>query len=133
MGVKVAIDDFGTGYSSLRYLAMLPARTLKIDRSFVITMLADSNVMTLVSTIISMAHSLGLAVIAEGVDQAEQATALRDMACDQIQGYLVSRPVAKDALLALLRERDTGHGTPPAREPPAPLQLTARRLRKTRG
>jgi diguanylate cyclase (GGDEF)-like protein len=110
MGIRIAVDDFGTGYSSLRYLAMLPAHTLKIDRSFIITMLADPNVMTLVSTVISMAHSLGLEVVAEGVDQMEQAIALRELGCDQFQGYLVSRPVAKDALLALLRQRETGQG-----------------------
>jgi len=108
MGIRIAIDDFGTGYSSLRYLAMLPANTLKIDRSFVITMLADPNILTLVSTIISMAHSLGLEVVAEGVDQPEQAQALRELGCDQLQGYLASRPVVKDALLGLLRTRPDG-------------------------
>ncbi len=110
MGIHIAIDDFGTGYSSLRYLAMLPAHTLKIDRSFVITMLADPNVLTLVSTVISMAHSLGLEVVAEGVDQAEQAQVLRELGCDQLQGYIASRPVPKDALLELLRDRANGFG-----------------------
>jgi EAL domain-containing protein (putative c-di-GMP-specific phosphodiesterase class I) len=105
MGIRIAVDDFGTGYSSLRYLAMLPAHTLKIDRSFVVTMLAQANVMTLVSTVISMAHSLGLDVVAEGVDQAEQAQALAELGCDQMQGYLISRPVPKEQLLAWLRER----------------------------
>ena len=103
MGVRVAIDDFGTGYSSLRYLAKLPVHTLKIDRTFVITMLGDANEMTLVSTIISMAHSLGLEVVAEGVDEQAQADALRDLGCDQIQGFLISRPVPNAALLAFLQ------------------------------
>jgi EAL domain-containing protein (putative c-di-GMP-specific phosphodiesterase class I) len=119
MGVRIAIDDFGTGYSSLRYLAMLPVHTLKIDRSFVIKMLSDPNVMTLVSTVISMAHSLGLEVVAEGVDQGEQAQALRGLACDQVQGYLVSRPVPEAALLALLRQRRAGHGVLAAPRVPA--------------
>ncbi len=102
MGVRIAVDDFGTGYSSLGYLAKLPAQTLKIDRSFVISMLDDRNVMTLVATIITMAHSLNRDVVAEGVDQEEQARALARLGCDQIQGYLVSRPVPKDKLLAFL-------------------------------
>ena len=72
MGIGMAVDDFGTGYSSLRYLAKLPVQTLKIDRSFISTMLQDANVMTLVSTIISLAHALGLKVVAEGVESEEQ-------------------------------------------------------------
>src|SRR3989442_282142 len=76
LGVSIAIDDFGTGYSSLGYLAKLPVHSLKIDRSFIITMLKDPAIMTLVSTIISMAHSLRLKVVAEGVDAEEQAKAL---------------------------------------------------------
>jgi diguanylate cyclase (GGDEF)-like protein/PAS domain S-box-containing protein len=102
MGVRIAIDDFGTGYSSLRYLASLPAHTLKIDRSFVVTLLADPHVMTLVSTIVSMAHSLGMNVVAEGVDQPEQLQALRQLGCDQIQGYLISRPFPEDGLAGFL-------------------------------
>jgi diguanylate cyclase (GGDEF)-like protein/PAS domain S-box-containing protein len=105
MGIRIAVDDFGTGYSSLGYLAKLPAHTLKIDRSFVITMLGDPNVMTLVSMIISTAHSIGLDVVAEGVDQERQAQALADLQCDQIQGYLISRPVPKEKLVSWLRER----------------------------
>src|SRR2546429_8821788 len=73
LGVSIAIDDFGTGYSSLGYLAKLPVHSLKIDRSVIITMLKDPAIMTLVSTIISMAHSLRLKVVAEGVDAEEQA------------------------------------------------------------
>jgi EAL domain-containing protein (putative c-di-GMP-specific phosphodiesterase class I) len=133
MGVQVAIDDFGTGYSSLRYLAMLPANTLKIDRSFVITMLADANVMTLVSTIISMAHSLGLEVVAEGVDQQEQATALRELGCDQIQGYLISRPVPKDALLVFLREHGTDQGGLAAKQAAVPRRPPVQHTRESLG
>ncbi len=103
LGVSIAIDDFGTGYSSLGYLAKLPVHSLKIDRSFIITMLKDPAIMTLVSTIISMAHSLRLKVVAEGVDAEEQAKALDRLGCDQLQGYLFSKPLPFDDMTALLR------------------------------
>jgi len=102
LGVSIAIDDFGTGYSSLGYLAKLPVHSLKIDRSFIITMLKDPAIMTLVSTIISMAHSLRLKVVAEGVDAEEQAKALDRLGCDQLQGYLFSKPLPLDEMTALL-------------------------------
>ncbi|TMG82624.1 MAG: EAL domain-containing protein [Betaproteobacteria bacterium] len=105
MGMKIAIDDFGTGYSSLGYLAKLPVHSLKIDRSFVMTMTDDPDTMTLVSTIISMAHSLRLKVCAEGVETEEQAKVLRLLRCDEMQGYLISRPVPETELGALLRAR----------------------------
>ncbi|HEY6966172.1 MAG TPA: EAL domain-containing protein [Burkholderiales bacterium] len=104
LGVNVAIDDFGTGYSSLGYLARLPVQALKIDRSFIITMLAKPDTMTLVSTIISLAHSLKLKVIAEGVDDEEQAKYLRLLRCDEMQGYLFAKPLPFDELTALLRK-----------------------------
>jgi EAL domain-containing protein (putative c-di-GMP-specific phosphodiesterase class I) len=94
LGVRIAIDDFGTGYSSLAYLTKLPAQTLKIDRSFVISMLEDPGAMTLVSTIISLAHSLKMVVVAEGVESEEQAKFLRLLRCDQMQGYLISKPLS---------------------------------------
>ncbi len=105
LGVSIAIDDFGTGYSSLGYLAKLPVHSLKIDRSFIITMLKDRAIMTLVSTIISMAHSLRLKVVAEGVDAEEQAEELDRLGCDQLQGYLFSKPVSFDDMTALLGSR----------------------------
>ena len=104
LGVSIAVDDFGTGYSSLAYLARLPVQTLKIDRSFIITMLAEPDIMTLVSTIISLAHSLRLKVVAEGVDAEDQAKILRLLRCDEMQGYLFSRPVPFDDISALLRK-----------------------------
>jgi diguanylate cyclase len=102
MGVRIAIDDFGTGYSSLAYLARLPVEQLKIDRSFVATMLDDPGAMTLVSTIISLAHALKLEVVAEGVETEDQARILRLLRCDQMQGYLVSRPISYDDMTAYL-------------------------------
>jgi diguanylate cyclase (GGDEF)-like protein/PAS domain S-box-containing protein len=102
LGIGIAIDDFGTGYSSLSYLAKLPVAALKIDRSFTAAMLDDPGVMTLVSTMITLAHSLKLKVIAEGVELEEQAKILRLLRCDQMQGYLVSRPVPFEAMTRLL-------------------------------
>jgi len=93
MGVQVAIDDFGTGFSSLSYLSKLPVDTLKIDRSFVLDMTATQKGLALVSTIISLAHSLKLKVVAEGVETEEQSRLLRLLSCDEMQGYLFSKPV----------------------------------------
>ena len=101
-GVTIAIDDFGTGYSSLRYLAKLPVDALKIDRSFVMTMTAHADDMTLVTSIIGLAHALGLRVVAEGVDAEEQAKFLRLMKCDVMQGYLFGRPQPADEIAKLL-------------------------------
>jgi diguanylate cyclase (GGDEF)-like protein len=106
LGVGIAIDDFGTGYSSLSYLTRLPIQSVKIDRSFTTSMLDDPSAMTLVSTMITLAHSLKLSVIAEGTETEEQAKILRLLRCDQMQGYLVDRPMPAEALLARLRGRD---------------------------
>jgi diguanylate cyclase (GGDEF)-like protein len=103
--IGVAIDDFGTGYSSLAYLAQLPVETLKIDRSFVATMLEDPNNAALVQTIISLARSLRLSVVAEGVETEQQANFLRLLRCDQFQGYFFSRPMAADDFARFLGER----------------------------
>jgi diguanylate cyclase (GGDEF)-like protein/PAS domain S-box-containing protein len=93
MGISIAIDDFGTGFSSLSYLARLPVDTLKIDRSFVIDMTAGPEGLALVSTIINLAHSLKLKVVAEGVETEEQSRLLRLLDCDEVQGYLFSKPL----------------------------------------
>jgi diguanylate cyclase (GGDEF)-like protein len=106
LGVSIAIDDFGTGYSSLAYLARLPVHSLKIDRSFIVTMADSAASMTLVSTIISLAHSLRLKVCAEGVETEEQARVLRLLRCDEMQGYLISRPVPIDELTPRLLRSD---------------------------
>lgn len=93
MGVTIAIDDFGTGFSSLSYLAKLPVDTLKIDRSFVIDMTASPEGLALVSTIIGLGHSLKMTVVAEGVETEEQSRLLQVLNCDEMQGYLFSKPV----------------------------------------
>ena len=104
MGVNIAIDDFGTGYSSLGYLAKLPVNALKIDRSFIITMTRNADSMTIVSTIVSLAHSLSLKVIAEGVETEEQSKYLKLLKCDEIQGYLISKPLPAAELVAFLQK-----------------------------
>jgi diguanylate cyclase len=102
LGVGIALDDFGTGYSSLAYLAKLPVETIKIDRSFVVAMLDDPSAMTLVSTVISLAHTLNLKTVAEGVESEEQAKMLRLLRCDQMQGYLISKPLPFDDMTTYL-------------------------------
>lgn len=102
LGLGIAVDDFGTGYSSLRYLAKLPVQTLKIDRSFIDTMRQEEDTMTLVATVISLAHSLRLKVVAEGVETEDQASILKQLACDEMQGYLFARPLPMAAMTALL-------------------------------
>ena len=102
-GVEVSVDDFGTGYSSLSYLARLPVDTLKIDRSFVMRMRDAGYPRNIVAMIVSLAHTMGLKVIAEGVEEDEQMRLLRELGCDQIQGYLVSRPLPADKIEPLLR------------------------------
>jgi diguanylate cyclase (GGDEF)-like protein/PAS domain S-box-containing protein len=108
LGVGLAMDDFGTGNSSLGNLAKLPVQTLKIDRSFVAKMLDDSDTMTLVSTIVTLARSLRLKVVAEGVETAAQEKALRLLRCDEMQGYLFSRPLLAVELSALLAKHRPG-------------------------
>jgi len=103
LGVNVAIDDFGTGYSSLRHLAHLPIDTLKIDRSFVTTMLENPNDMGLVTHMINLAHSLDLTVVAEGVETEEQRKLLRLLRCDQMQGYFFGKPMPGEQMEELLR------------------------------
>jgi EAL domain-containing protein (putative c-di-GMP-specific phosphodiesterase class I) len=105
--VDIAVDDFGTGHSSLAYLAKLPVNALKIDRSFVATMTANAHSMTLVSTIISLAHALDLKVIAEGVESEDQAKLLRLLKCDEMQGYLFSMPLSADRVMAFLQRAGT--------------------------
>lgn len=92
-GISISIDDFGTGYSSMSYLKRLPVDTIKIDRSFVIGLPENRGDVAIVQAIITMAHGLGLQVVAEGVDSADQVVFLRQLGCDFYQGYYFSRPI----------------------------------------
>ena len=103
MGVELSLDDFGTGYSSLAYLKRFPVGKLKIDRSFVRDLEVDADGQAIASTVVSMGRSLRLKVLAEGVENVAQLELLRAMACDMAQGYLFSRPVPADEMLALLQ------------------------------
>lgn len=104
-GIGIAIDDFGTGYSSLGYIARLPVNSLKVDRSFIAGMTNSPHNMTIVSTIISLAHCLGLKVVAEGVETQEQLQLLKLLRCDEMQGYLFSPALPADEIEHLFASR----------------------------
>jgi diguanylate cyclase (GGDEF)-like protein len=106
LGIPITIDDFGTGFSSLSYLSRLPVDALKIDRSFVAGLSQASRSSALVSTIIHLAHSLELKVVAEGVETELQSSILRTLGCDQAQGFLFSRPLSAEHFEQQLREPD---------------------------
>jgi EAL domain-containing protein (putative c-di-GMP-specific phosphodiesterase class I) len=101
LGVAIAIDDFGTGYTSIGQLRHMPVDTLKIDRSFVTS--PDPGQRELVALVIRAAHTFGLTVVAEGVEEPEQLERLREQGCDRAQGYLVHRPLPPETAGALLR------------------------------
>jgi diguanylate cyclase (GGDEF)-like protein/PAS domain S-box-containing protein len=101
-GVRIAIDDFGTGYSNLRYLQRFPAQYLKIDRSFITDILRSSEDAAIVRSIITLGHSLGMLVVGEGVETQGQLDLLRALGCDEVQGFLLGRPVAADVMSAQL-------------------------------
>ena len=106
-GVSLAIDDFGTGYSSLSYLKALPVHSIKIDRSFVRDIGNDSRDAMLVSTIVGLAHSLNLMVVAEGVEDHGQKALLHEHHCDEAQGYLVAHPMPADQVFGFLERAAT--------------------------
>lgn len=111
MGFRLAIDDFGTGYSSFSYLKRMPVNTIKIDKSFVLGMLSDSNDTAIVRTSVELAHHLGLEIVAEGVETAELLESLTGIACDSAQGYFLSRPLTSDALIDWVRHSSWGLGS----------------------
>ena len=102
LGIRLAIDDFGTGHSSLSYLRQLPVDILKIDRSFVAELRGDSDGQTIVGVVVSLGHSLGLHIVAEGVEDPWQMSALRAAGCDEAQGYLLARPLPPEQIPELL-------------------------------
>jgi len=102
-GIHIAIDDFGTGYSSLSYLKNLPIDCLKIDRAFIKDICSNDMDKKIVKTLITMAHSMDKTVVAEGVEENDQYDLLREYGCDEIQGYLLSKPVPADELVAMLK------------------------------
>jgi len=105
LGIRIAIDDFGSGYSSLSHLRRLPVDVLKIDRQFVVNMSVDESDETIVRSTIDLAHNLGLAVVAEGVESQQNIDRLVELGCDSIQGYFVSEPVGASTLTPWLLSR----------------------------
>ena len=108
LGVSISIDDFGTGYSSLAYLKRLPLDTLKIDRSFMLDLPGSNADRQIIQAIVGMAHPLHLKVVAEGVETREQLDLLRQLGCDFIQGFLLSKPLPLDQLIEFLGDFETG-------------------------
>jgi diguanylate cyclase len=120
-GVSLSIDDFGTGHSSLAYLRTLPARQLKIDRSFIADLGVSGDAMAVVDAVIRLAHALGLRVVAEGVETERQCEILATLGCDEFQGYLFARPMDAERLVVWVAGdfRSTG---------PAPEVIVSREL-----
>ncbi|HTA06837.1 MAG TPA: EAL domain-containing protein [Solirubrobacteraceae bacterium] len=117
LGIRIAIDDFGTGYSSLAYLRQFPADSLKIDRTFVAGVAKDRESAALIDTLVQLARSLEIQILAEGIEEPEQLHALQDAGCDLGQGFLFSRPLAAEAVAGLLEDYSsvlTGSSAEPA-------------------
>jgi len=120
-GVRLAIDDFGTGYSSMSVMKQFPIDTLKIDRSFVRDLATNPEDRAIATAIISMGKALGLTVVAEGVETNDQDTFLREHSCDELQGFLFSKPVTPEDITLLLRS----HISSPSLQPELPLPMQA--------
>jgi EAL domain-containing protein (putative c-di-GMP-specific phosphodiesterase class I) len=110
LGLRISIDDFGTGYSNLFYLRQFPATTIKIDQSFIRSLPDNTRDQTIVRSMIELAHTLGYRVVAEGIETRAALDALIAWGCDEGQGYLLSRPVPTDALLAWISARGDANG-----------------------
>jgi EAL domain-containing protein (putative c-di-GMP-specific phosphodiesterase class I) len=104
IGVHVTVDDFGTGYSSLSYLKRFPIQTLKLDKSFVSGIPVDADATAITAAVIAMAHAMNLSVVAEGVEREEQRSYLIEKECDEVQGFLVSRPLTAEQFAAFLNK-----------------------------
>jgi len=104
-GISISIDDFGTGYSSLSYLKQFPISSLKIDRVFIKNIMTDKYDKNIVNSIICLAHGMGLKVIAEGVETLGQLNLLKNMSCDEIQGFLLSKPIDADNIISLVKAK----------------------------
>jgi diguanylate cyclase (GGDEF)-like protein/PAS domain S-box-containing protein len=124
LGVRIAIDDFGTGHSSLTYLKRFDVDTLKIDRSFIRGMPGDVDDSAIATAVIALGHSLHMKVVAEGVETQAQVDFLRARGCDEIQGYLLSRPLEPDAFAAWFAERESGNLLPEPITPATELILS---------
>jgi diguanylate cyclase (GGDEF)-like protein len=111
LGIRLSIDDFGTGYSSLSYLGHFPFDRLKIDKAFVRSLCADNNDMAIIRAIIGMGQALGMRVLAEGDETADQRRSLAEAGCDEIQGYLISRPLPAEEMSEFLRTQGTGEAS----------------------
>jgi EAL domain-containing protein (putative c-di-GMP-specific phosphodiesterase class I) len=126
VGVHISIDDFGTGYSSLSYLRKLPAKELKIDRSFVLDLETSADARAVVDAVVKLAQALGLKVVAEGVETEAQNQILRSLGCDELQGYLFAKPMSAKAL-ALWAMADEGPSAlafrPSLFEETAPMEM----------
>jgi EAL domain-containing protein (putative c-di-GMP-specific phosphodiesterase class I) len=128
IGVKLALDDFGTGYSSLGYLNAMPIDAIKVDRSFVSKLTDDASSHEIVAAIIGLAHGLGMTVVAEGVETAEQRRAVTKLGCEFCQGFYFAKPMSTTLLEDLIRTRADGNGA----RPPLSLPLKAPRREVTR-
>jgi len=130
-GIRLAIDDFGTGYSSMSLMKHFPIDTIKIDRSFVRDLPQDSEDQAIAQAIISMGKALGMTVVAEGVENAEQEAFLRAHGCDEMQGFLISKPVPARQMAELLRPIELPVAPPLQPEPDlAATEAAALRLKR---
>jgi EAL domain-containing protein (putative c-di-GMP-specific phosphodiesterase class I) len=122
LGLSIAMDDFGTGYSSLSYLRQFPLQTVKLDRSFIEAMsLTDTDESDVVEAVISLAHRMGLKVVAEGVETFAQLERLKALGCDELQGYLYGRPMPVAAATAFIGQSSSAS----IPEPEEPLHVLA--------